>query len=206
MVRPMTQHLFTYNAKKLFLPRGFTLIEMIVVIGIFAVISAVTLSNQGRFGERILLRNLAYDVALTFHEAQVYGISARRLGGSAFASGHGIAIDMTTPNMMTRFADVNSNNIYDTPSVELAGTYQFSRSYRVETICGETALGSQECGLQELYVVFRRPEPDAIIYAHNGASLGQYSSARIVIVSPREDKIEVLVESSGQISVQKYEE
>lgn len=198
----MMQLFFAHN-KHVAVLRGFTLIEMVVVVGILALISAVTLSNQGRFGERILLRNLAYDVALTFHEAQVYGISARRLGNTAFASGHGIAITMSTPNMMTRFSDANNNNIYDTPSVELAGTYQFSRSYRIETICGETASG-EECGLTELYAVFRRPEPDAIIYGHNGVSLGQYSGARIVIVSPREDRVEVLVESSGQISVQKY--
>lgn len=184
--------------------RGFTLIEMIVVVGILVVITAITLANQGRFGERILLRNLAYDVALTFHEAQVYGISARRIANSAFSTGHGIAIDMSTPNAMTRFADVNSNNIYDNPSSEFAGTYQFSRAYRVETICAETASGSEQCGLQNLYVTFHRPEPDAIVFGTYASVLGQYAGARIIIVSPREDRAEVLIESSGQISVQKY--
>lgn len=186
------------------LVRGFTLIEMIVVVGILVVITAITLANQGRFGERILLRNLAYDVALTFHEAQIYGISAKRIADTAFAVGHGIAIDMNTPNVMTRFADVDGNHVYNNPSTEFAGTYQFSRAYRIETICGETSGGSEVCGLQDLFITFRRPEPDASVFGTYASVLGQYAGARIIIISPRDDRVEVLIESSGQISVQKY--
>lgn len=183
--------------------RGFTLIEMIVVVGIMVLVSGIMLANHGRFGEQILLRNLAYDIALTFHEAQVYGISSRRIGGAAFSTGQGISIDMATPTVLTRFSDINGDALYTQAGNEWAGTYQLSRAYRVETICGQTPSG-EICGLQKIHVLFTRPEPDATVFGENGGSLGQYSGMRVILISPREDRAVVLVESSGQISVDRY--
>src|SRR3989338_11714059 len=63
--------------------RGFTLIEMLVVIAVMAIVTGVMLANNGRFGGQVLLQNLAYDIALTLRHAQVYGISVLRFEATA---------------------------------------------------------------------------------------------------------------------------
>lgn len=59
---------------------GFTLIEMIVVVGIFGIITAITIYNYGKFNSSTLLTNLAYEVALEVRQAQVYSLGVRSSG------------------------------------------------------------------------------------------------------------------------------
>ncbi len=53
--------------------KGFTLIEFIVIISIFAIMSAVTLFNYQGFKSSVSLSNLSRDIALTIRQAQVFG-------------------------------------------------------------------------------------------------------------------------------------
>jgi len=57
--------------------KGFTLIELILVLGIFSILTAVTVYSYGDFNNNIILTNLAYEVALEIRQAQVYSISVR---------------------------------------------------------------------------------------------------------------------------------
>ncbi len=61
--------------------RGFSLIELIVVTGIFTVITAVVLANNAQFNNSVLLGNAAYDIALSVRQAQVYGLSTQAYSG-----------------------------------------------------------------------------------------------------------------------------
>lgn len=70
---------------------GFTLIEFIVIISIFAVMAAVALFNFKGFRSNVSLNNLAHDIALTIRQAQVSG-------GSTLSGGTGGSIMLdTTP-------------------------------------------------------------------------------------------------------------
>lgn len=62
---------------------GFSMIELMVTVSIFAMITALTLVNYPRFGSRILLDNTSYDVGLAVRQAQSYGLNVRsyKLGG-----------------------------------------------------------------------------------------------------------------------------
>ena len=62
--------------------RGFSLAELIVSIAIFLFISSVVMVSQHNFGGKILITNLAYDVALGIRQAQVYGSSSRKAAGA----------------------------------------------------------------------------------------------------------------------------
>ena len=57
--------------------RGFTLIEMMVSVGIFALITTLIMVSGRSFGGSVLLTNLAYDVALSVRRAQTFGINVR---------------------------------------------------------------------------------------------------------------------------------
>lgn len=55
--------------------RGFTLIEMLVVLAIVIIITAIALSGQSGFSRTVSLNNEAYNIALSIRQAQSYGLS-----------------------------------------------------------------------------------------------------------------------------------
>src|SRR3989338_10641247 len=98
--------------------KGFTLMELLVVMGIIVIISSLILASNTRFGGRVILQNLAYDIALSIRQAQVYGISVRQFGGTF--SGYGMHFVLSGPGVNTTtyvlFADIYPsvpNGLYD---------------------------------------------------------------------------------------------
>lgn len=85
--------------------RGFSIIELVVSIFIITLIGAGMLLSNSKYGENVLLTNLAYDVAITIREAQSYGLSTKEWKTSVdlenrFKGGYGI-----------RFASIDSGSI-----------------------------------------------------------------------------------------------
>ena len=52
---------------------GFTLVELLVSISIFFIVTAVVLTNYPRFGSNLAIETLTQDIALTIRQAQVFG-------------------------------------------------------------------------------------------------------------------------------------
>lgn len=199
--------------------RGFTLIELLVVCGIMVVVGAIIFASNSKFGGQALLQNLAYDVALSVRQAQVYGISVQRFGSSAtaFSYGYGTHFDLSNPRMYNLFADVNKNGIYDAGEDVAPSPYSIGRGYFISKLCATaTVSGSAEvCNSavngnpKTLDIIFLRPEPDALISANSSAGGSScvlnaatcQASARIFLKSPRGDTMSVSVQANGQIAV-----
>lgn len=193
---------------------GFTLVEMLVVIGIITVISALVLANNNRFGGQVLLQNLAYDVALSIRQAQVYGISVQRFKEtSTFAPGYGIYMNASSPTTYVVFGDLGTpNGVYDIN--EAVETNQIQSGYAISKLQVQSAQAPGVWSdVSKINITFRRPEPDAYIVANDdvlsfdsrGKLIGSQplkDQARIEVRSPRGDIKYVTVSVSGQISVQ----
>ncbi|MCE9541612.1 prepilin-type N-terminal cleavage/methylation domain-containing protein [Candidatus Kaiserbacteria bacterium] len=198
--------------KRTGLRSGFTLIELMVVTGIMIVISGLMFANNNSFGGTVQLENLAYDMALTVRQAQVYGISVQRFSTNTFASAYGVhfsySVNPTAHDAFYLFADVVAqNNRYDcadpanaTPTTcELVAAETLFSGYRVADLCiPKTQV--RPCGHSTLDITFHRPNPDAYITADSQDV--PYESARIYVTSPRGQTKSVIVETNGQISVQ----
>lgn len=202
---------------------GFSLIEMLIVVALFTIITGAALLNHGRFGESILATNLAYDIALSLREAQSYGISVREspLEGSIFTVGYGVHFLQDT--LFVFFADRNGNARYDGTSVdgvcvvnassECLKVYRLERGNTIRSFCGMPSLlgGSAECRnfltgdttLSFLDVFFKRPAPDAFVRTNlNGQREERYRSGAITIVSPRGNEVRTVeVYQTGQIAI-----
>lgn len=69
--------------------KGATLLEMMVVVGIFVVISGVTVFNYGQFNSSMSTQNLVDDIALSIRKAQSYAIGVRGINDT-FIGGYGV--------------------------------------------------------------------------------------------------------------------
>ncbi len=115
----MVKHRF-YNT----LQAGVTVIEMVVVVGIIALVSGVMIFNYSDFSTNVSVRNLSQEIALSVRKAQTYATSVRPIEGlsginSKTFPGYGISfgvadnptpVDESTPGprQFVLFADVNT--------------------------------------------------------------------------------------------------
>lgn len=219
MVLPSFQHSAAVLKKAhAYAGRGFTLVEMLVVIGIIVVISGIVLANNNRFGGIVQLQNLAYDIALSIRQAQVYGISVSRFNNSTtFAAAYGMHFETVSPNNYILFGDVNPppNGTYDVgaPVSEIVQSTTIQSGYTIAYLFVTPPGGTESATgtVTTLDITYRRPNPDACIrknadivtFSVKGRCIsGINEQARIVVRSPRGDLKNVLIYTSGQISVQ----
>lgn len=185
--------------------RGFTLVELVVSVAIFLVITSVILANHSRFSGTLLIENLAYDIALSVRKAQVFGLSVREFetGSDEFNVGYGIHFDSGSNNTYIFFADRDRNEKYDGPS-EIIETFTLRKGNVISQFCGTLANGMEKCSSADisfLDIIFERPNPDAIIKSNILDDI--YASAKITVMSPQGTMWNINTVITGQISVQR---
>ncbi len=194
--------------------RAFTLIELVVVTAIIVVVTSVVLVNNNRFGGVVQLENLAYDVALSVRQAQVFGVSVQRYGSGAsadFTSGYGMHFNINDPVHYEFFADLDKDGFFDANENVVPSPYTIRSGFRIAGLCSPQGTDAGTCmsatPATQIDIAFKRPEADAWISAGGiGCGYGAGScaaSARIVLISPRCDVMSVVVGANGQISVQR---
>jgi len=194
-----------YLLKKKNRSRGFSMIELVVTTGIMVIITTIVLVNHSAFGGNILVGALAYDVGLSIRQAQVFGLSVREFGTGTgvFDVGYGVHFDINDATNYQIFADIDKNNTFNVGD----GTqevFSIGRGFSIARICATTVASIELCSgtdnVSTVDITFIRPDPDALIRI-NGETATVYQSARIVVSSPRGTEREVVVESTGQISI-----
>ncbi|MDO8594705.1 MAG: type II secretion system protein [bacterium] len=101
--------------------KGFALVELLIAVTIFGIITTFVLLAYNRVSEQLSLTTLAYELALSFRQAQSYGVSVHQFGGS-FDVGYGLHFDPGSNSTYALFAD--EKGVYG-DSV-LSGGYDFS--------------------------------------------------------------------------------
>ncbi|MEN9405251.1 MAG: hypothetical protein RLY47_210 [Candidatus Parcubacteria bacterium] len=188
-------NLFKTSRQQHVTSRGFTLMEMVVTVGIFALISTIVIVRNAQFDNETLLQNLAFDVALSVRQAQQFGVNVRAAEG-VFSGSYGIHFD-AEQSAYFMFTDINEDGRYQ--SDELLETFTLGRGATIGAICDPSSKG--DCGHKELDVVFRRPDPDAVI------NNGEMSQATVELISGRGDGSRIIsIESTGQISIKRGDE
>ncbi len=182
--------------------KGFTVLELIVSLAIFAMMTALVLSKYGNFNQGILLTNLAYDVALTIRNAQSYGLNVKSTtrSGSDFNKPYGVYFDTnSTLQANTKiifYADYNSSSTYDAGDA-IIQTTTITRGSTVSRVCVNACVSPDPTKLD---IVFKRPDPNA--YIRVGGSSTNSSSARITLKAIDNTTKVVVVNSTGQVSVE----
>lgn len=141
--------------------RGFTLVELLVVISIIAVISAIVFANYRQGEKQFSLQRSAYKLTQDIRRAQNMAMASREVGG-AVPEGYGIYLNTTNPTQYILFAD-EGNGLYGSGDTD------------VETLGLEA--GISITGLSPaspLTIVFYPPDPTVLISGNteiNSASI-----------------------------------
>lgn len=197
--------------------KGLTLIEMIVVVAIFAILTMIIVFNYGEFNSRTVVTNTAYEIALTAREAQTFGLGVRGIessGDIAFDRAYGIFVDLesdSAPGDATKelilFADTEVDDNFCKSGSSHCTCADDECIEKLElgyglTISNAQLLNGGSCNTQkQIAVSFKRPNPDAVIKNQEEQNAVEYDYAVLTIESPKGTKMYVVLSESGQISV-----
>lgn len=213
-----------HNIRNIF--GGVTIVELIVVIFIFTVITSITIFNYGSFNTSLSIQNLADDIALTVRRAQGYAIGVRGYGDS-FDEGYGIHFTATPGSLYAGsnksfilFADVGtiSNNIYDYNNYDTCGNLENNECIEVLSIRSADEINAiylnDETEVRSstgtLDILFKRPNPEpSFCYRMNGDTSSCDESSNISSIKIKISSSDnlgvykiITISNNGQISVQ----
>lgn len=195
------------NLKK----KGFTLVELMVTVGIFTIITGLLLAQYAGFNRGIILTNLAYDIALTIRSAQSAGINVKSVPmGSGFSGEFNYPFGVYFTDNSTSFISFADSNYDDNTDIgrynsgEEIATTNIKRGSRISDICAGTESACNN-NISELNIVFKRPDPIAHIVSVDPTNGNRITTenpyAEITVSSVDGTTRQVIIRSTGQISV-----
>lgn len=192
---------------------GFTLAEMMIVVSIVSIISAVVLFGYRQFNDSLSLTSAAQEMAISVREAQSYGVSVRQSSTSSqnFDNAYGIYFSISDPSYYYIFVDLNNDQKYEYTANctgECVSKNEIRNGVYVSQVCGAAFGGSITCPLSPsitgLNISFIRPNPDARVrFTNNGGSFfgNLYKTGRVQLTSPLGNTMTLDIENTGQISI-----
>jgi hypothetical protein len=164
----------------------------------------VVLANYRDFERKMVIGNLAQDVALSVRLAQVYGLNVRGANNAdEFNVSYGVHfIQNSNEYYLYKDTDRALNGFVYGNISDKVETYTIGGGYTISDVCAQITVGSEECfssnAITWLDIAFDRPKPDSIFTSSSGAS---YGGATIDIKGPSGLIRTVEVLSTGYINV-----
>jgi len=184
--------------------QGFTLIELIVSVGIMITITTVILANYATFNKRIRLEGASQEIASVVREAQAYGVS-KKITSVSGAVSYGVNFDINYPGRVIVFSDNDDGGSYT--AGEEVEIFNIQSSDRIKQICvNQKIIFPPPCpgagSANVIDVIYKRSN----IYADITSNPVQpfISDAEIMFRSAGESAngVKVIVWKSGQVSVE----
>ncbi|MDE2031131.1 MAG: prepilin-type N-terminal cleavage/methylation domain-containing protein [Patescibacteria group bacterium] len=205
--------------------KGMTLIELMVVIAIFMIVSGIIMFDYNGFRSNVSIQNLADDIALSIRSVQNYAIGVQSSQSSQFSKGYGIHFSTAATAIYPLagynksfivYNDLNNNNYYDySTSASVCNTTTLANGNEcinminitsndyISQICSGT--GSNSCNHTSVNINFLRPNPDATICldSPNPCTISNgVSNVDIIIKNAQSNATKTIsVSNVGQISV-----
>jgi Tfp pilus assembly protein FimT len=186
---------------------GFTLVEFIVIISIFAIIATVSLFNSGSFNRHTAMQNLTHDIALVIRQAQNYGMGSTAADNDA-NNRYPIAVqfqrntdDTQFLSEMILFRDLDQNAEYDENNDMLLDRITFRSPSYISTITDGNGNNACDGGDEILTVSFQRPLPDPEIYCGGNNSTALNGMIVTILNNENANPKTITIQPTGLISV-----
>lgn len=183
---------------------GFTLIELIISVGIMVMVTTVILANYATFNKRIKLEGASQEIVSIVREAQSYGVG-NKLDFSSGSVAYGVNFDINSPGRVIVFSDNDDGGSYTVG--EEVETFNIQSSDRIKQICiNQKTIFPPPCSgagsVNVIDVIYKRSN----IYADIKSVPAQpfISDAEIMFRSAGEtaNGVKVIIWKSGQVSVE----
>ena len=145
--------------------KGFTLLELLVVISIITIITGIVFINYRPAQQQLALNRAASKLAQDIRRAQEMAMSTRAFtscSGGVQPSGYGLISDTNQPTAYYMFADCNNNQKWDFGVDSSAGKINLEKDITVEAPSGAPTF-------QFLSIIFTSPDP-AVSICHHASS------------------------------------
>lgn len=186
---------------------GFTMVEVVVMMMIMTIISAVVLVSFTGLHEGAAINRSARELVLALRRAQNMSLAVTQietLAGPRIPPAVGMRFAENGETYFS-FGDFNRDNRYgdelpeDERDVRLAVDAIFEGGVRIEKVVYYDSFGTRQ-PVPLLYIVFAAPEAAVTIAGADGSSLGDH--AEIVLATRSGSLVKtVSVRTSGQISI-----
>ena len=153
--------------------RGFTLVEMMVVIAIMGIVGGMVFVNYRGNERQVVLDNAAAKVAQDIRRARELALRAGLFNcqppGTEF-KGYGIYFNAGTPTSYRLFAECNDNDRYNDPQDDLIGGAPIVLGGGVRI---------QSTTPNPIHILFWPPNPDMII--RGNPPVGAQAQGQVII-------------------------
>lgn len=186
--------------------RGFSLVELLITIGIVIMVTGAVLVKHTSFSSSTLLKSQALEISLDIRTAQQYSISARADRTDTRAA-YGVYFDAQNPGRYQLFLDADDDSLYDTGE-EVGLANALDSRFFIKEICHQNSSGRQCSSNRKASVAFKRPNFDGIVRTSwaDGSNYGVSNRTWIdIVIAPVSDTDTtrtVTVYQTGQIAVQ----
>lgn len=192
--------------------------ELIVVVGIVALISSVTLINFPSFRGKLTVDREVGKIGVALRKAQQYSSGVRRFDGETFTAAsfpaacgklysaqfpaYGLSVSVGSPKEYDIYADPDCDRVSASYTNDLVESNILEQGVTIQDICIDIDAPSPTCGLASLDVWYVRPNPTLTLRINNDPPDATIQSAKIIIKGEDGSKKSVTVRKTGQISVQ----
>jgi len=197
---------------------GMTYVELIVVLGIFAVMSTIVVFNYGEFQAKVDVKNLASDIALKVVEAQKSSLSGKLpfpTPQSTWKPAYGVYFNSSSMPLDTDgiafnkkfiyFADIDNEKDYDGETSSCTGECLdriiITKNNYISNVdmCTTDPCVSGSSPINPLSITFTRPNSGASFYTNTEITGPDYF--QITIKSPKTATATIKIYPSGRIQV-----
>lgn len=183
------------------LPRGFSILEVLITLAIIGLITALVLVKYGAFNNSVLLKSQAYQIGLDIREAQVYATSVRNADDAElFRQDVGVYFSTAASQQYVPFSDQQTT----VPVVYNGGDQIIGKVVSLDSRLQIRSLCVNGCSQQvnNLSVSFKRPDFDAQFGVSGGP--GSITDATIVLGDTKgsAQTRTVSIGPTGQITIQ----
>ncbi|OGF67760.1 hypothetical protein A3I27_03165 [Candidatus Giovannonibacteria bacterium RIFCSPLOWO2_02_FULL_43_11b] len=192
--------------------RGFTLVEMLIVIIIISIVTTISLVGYKNYGARLNVRRSANEVALAIREAQANALAVKgynhdnNSGTPLLFTSWGVYFNKTvSTTQFNIFVDSDGDKSYD--SGESVKTVNIMNSIKIFDLAKGRKTSETDGSVDRLDIIYQRPNPDTTLKADGGTCSGAVISGtcpdlEIILQGPDGGQRTVVVWSTGQISVE----